>query len=605
MADGSATFMIDVDASQSAKSADEAANAIEALNDQLKIERELFKALKAAGAPEEAKRHQMAIAELKAEMSKETVALVRHGKTIGMVRAERKATAKAADAEAAKAAAQSKAASMISKSQMSAQREHSKALGEFARELTNATGTSKLMSIATMGTAAAAVAATAAIVGATVALGAYIIKSADARRSELLRLEGLTKMRSMWGIAAGNAGDLQAAIDRVSGSSAISRQQVAGYAEQLYKAGMRGGNLVEALDAMSIKASTQGEDAAQMFAGWATGAALAGQSVKGLADRVRGQLGGVARKQMLSLDVQWMKFKENIQSIGKAFNIEGMLRGLNTVLSMFREGQAVGDAWRAILQAIFGPIFGKGEMGGLAIKRVIQGATVAILKMGTSALNTSAAIGEMMPDWVKRKWVDFNYILKDTGLIVEGIAAGFAYLQFAVNPILRLAVVFGAVSTAASKAGATIKQVWNDLTNFGWGNLGSMMVDGLVDGLKNGVSRVVGAVTDLGAAAKNALKDALGIHSPSRVFAELGAFTAQGFEQGVERGTPRAQTAMDRLASPDRASSYTATTTNSSRSVVIESLVVQGGSQGAAVAVRDELARILEGVALEMGGARV
>jgi len=73
----------------------------------------------------------------------------------------------------------------------------------------------------------------AATVAAVAALARYGIAQADARRSELLRLEGLTKLRSWWGFAAGNAGELQTMIDRVSASSALGRDKIAGYTEQL------------------------------------------------------------------------------------------------------------------------------------------------------------------------------------------------------------------------------------------------------------------------------------------------------------------------------------------------------------------------------------
>jgi hypothetical protein len=40
---------------------------------------------------------------------------------------------------------------------------------------------------------------------------------------------------------------------------------------------------------------------------------------------------------------------------------------------------------------------------------------------------------------------------------------------------------------------------------------------------------------------------ALDMHSPSRVMAQLGAHTAEGFRLGVDAGTPRVQMSMDAL----------------------------------------------------------
>jgi hypothetical protein len=46
----------------------------------------------------------------------------------------------------------------------------------------------------------------------------------------------------------------------------------------------------------------------------------------------------------------------------------------------------------------------------------------------------------------------------------------------------------------------------------------------------------------------------LGIHSPSKVFAEIGDNTAQGYAQGVEAGTPEAQGSLSTMVSPADAS---------------------------------------------------
>jgi hypothetical protein len=53
------------------------------------------------------------------------------------------------------------------------------------------------------------------------------------------------------------------------------------------------------------------------------------------------------------------------------------------------------------------------------------------------------------------------------------------------------------------------------------------------------------------------VKDALGIHSPSRVFMELGAFTAAGMALGIAGGARDVQRATDRmLPSVPRTSSF-------------------------------------------------
>lgn len=67
-------------------------------------------------------------------------------------------------------------------------------------------------------------------------------------------------------------------------------------------------------------------------------------------------------------------------------------------------------------------------------------------------------------------------------------------------------------------------------------DFGGMLLDGLVNGIKNKLGAVKEAITGAGDATIGWFKEKLGIHSPSRVFAELGGFTMAGLEQGLLGG---------------------------------------------------------------------
>lgn len=80
--------------------------------------------------------------------------------------------------------------------------------------------------------------------------------------------------------------------------------------------------------------------------------------------------------------------------------------------------------------------------------------------------------------------------------------------------------------------------------------LGTRMVDGLVSGITGGVSRVTGAVTGLAGSAITSVRDTLGIHSPSAVFAELGGNTAEGFERGIHGRAAGVRSAVSAMVAP-------------------------------------------------------
>lgn len=71
---------------------------------------------------------------------------------------------------------------------------------------------------------------------------------------------------------------------------------------------------------------------------------------------------------------------------------------------------------------------------------------------------------------------------------------------------------------------------------------GSDLVNGFISGIESAVDGVISAVTGFVDNAIDAAKRLLGIASPSKVFAQIGAYTMEGFEQGIEKN---AQTAAN------------------------------------------------------------
>lgn len=65
---------------------------------------------------------------------------------------------------------------------------------------------------------------------------------------------------------------------------------------------------------------------------------------------------------------------------------------------------------------------------------------------------------------------------------------------------------------------------------------GGMIMSGLITGIKNAAGAVKDSVVGTATGVIDSFKEKLGIHSPSRVFAELGGFTMQGLEKGLLSG---------------------------------------------------------------------
>jgi hypothetical protein len=90
-----------------------------------------------------------------------------------------------------------------------------------------------------------------------------------------------------------------------------------------------------------------------------------------------------------------------------------------------------------------------------------------------------------------------------------------------------------------------LKALWGSLP--GWlRTIGVAMMDGLLDALVPG--RLIARIASLGMAAVNTFKRVLGIHSPSRVFAQLGGFMTEGLARGIDGGGRSAVRSIQRVA---------------------------------------------------------
>lgn len=74
--------------------------------------------------------------------------------------------------------------------------------------------------------------------------------------------------------------------------------------------------------------------------------------------------------------------------------------------------------------------------------------------------------------------------------------------------------------------------------------LGKFIWDGLINGLKDAWSTVTNGIKGFTDGFINGFKDALGIHSPSTVFYEIGGYIDQGLANGITAAIPYVSTAM-------------------------------------------------------------
>ena len=115
--------------------------------------------------------------------------------------------------------------------------------------------------------------------------------------------------------------------------------------------------------------------------------------------------------------------------------------------------------------------------------------------------------------------------------IVSLLGGVFTAAQAAVTARVR-ALVNSAVNfirTLPSRAKAALGNVGSVLTA-----AGRQLVQGMINGIRSAAGALVSAAKNVVSGAINGAKSLLGISSPSKVFAEIGRFTGEGFVQGFE-----------------------------------------------------------------------
>ena len=104
-----------------------------------------------------------------------------------------------------------------------------------------------------------------------------------------------------------------------------------------------------------------------------------------------------------------------------------------------------------------------------------------------------------------------------------------------------------AIKTAVSD---TIEKAKEGFANMGSKLLqaGRDLIQGFINGLAEKAGAVVAKATEIAGGAVNAVKNFLGINSPSRVFKEIGKFTAQGMAVGLDKYAYMAENSASNIA---------------------------------------------------------
>lgn len=386
----------------------------------------------------------------------------------------------------------------------------------------------------------AVVAVTAALAAGAVAATNYAVAQADAARQAQLSREAFASLSAETAAGVG-------AFSAIAQETGLADTELAALTKQLRAAEVSAADMPKALRAAALAERALGKGGSGEFISRIQEGEL---SVASFARTAEDSFGGIVAEQMRGLDAQLAKLKKSWGKLFAGINLDPFLDALAVIVGMFDRGHPLAQAFGAGVEAAINPIGPLVLKAAYAVEAFALGFAIQLTKL---YLFVKPAL----------KWLGELFGFSDTGTSDTLLNLAETVGKILVPVLLLIVGVFGAVVGAFAALSAAVgAMVFGPLAAlaaslYGLWQLGGMLVDvganlmrGLVQGITSVVPQVISAVTGAVGSAIDAAKSVLGIASPSKVFAEIGGYTVEGFTGAVDAGATEAQGSMAELVAP-------------------------------------------------------
>ena len=92
-----------------------------------------------------------------------------------------------------------------------------------------------------------------------------------------------------------------------------------------------------------------------------------------------------------------------------------------------------------------------------------------------------------------------------------------------------------------------VSSIINAFFETDWGAVGLQLLQGLLNGFSNAGNIIWNAIKSVGNSMINGIKSFFGIHSPSKLFADLGQYLPQGFAVGINKDSQEAVKSVEKM----------------------------------------------------------
>jgi len=473
-----------------------------------------------------------------------------------------------------------------------------------------------LTATAAIGAVVAVVAITAAVIAGAIAIASWAVGLADAGRSAGLVTEATEILHP-------ELEALHETVDGLTDATGLTENALDKIALSLKGAHVAAADLPDALRAAALAEAALGQGGAQEFIAQMQASK---KGVRAFSQEISGQLEGVVAKKLRGLDGQAATFKKNIGQLFGELDIEPVLKGLERLGGLFDQNTAAGQTIKFLFETVFQPLINQAEKASIVVEAFALGFLIGMTKLYIGLKPVIKGVEEFF-GFKDTSLADVLAVATKAGEYAAAIFAGvvFAFLAVAaaIGAVVAIGVALtaslvamvGAVIGAAVAVGGAFLDAFTAVKTYLAGlpdtlvSVGRDLMLGLANGITGGVSSVVGAMTGAVGSAIDAAKHKLGIASPSKVFAEIGGYTGEGFAQGVDDSAPDAQAAMTSMVNPAPAAAQAGASApaaggSSGPTVHIEKLYLAGAeaSKADTISLSEALTRLIRGDAAALGG---
>jgi hypothetical protein len=270
---------------------------------------------------------------------------------------------------------------------------------------------------------------------------------------------------------------------------------------------------------------------------------------KAVHDAIEKRFGDVNARKLLDLNVIINRLRESFTALTENVNLEPILKGVREIASWFDVATVSGDALRQLITTI-GDLMGSAFTSSIPTARsLFKSLIITVQDIVIDVLRFRNAAQGMVPDDLQNKIeiIKIGFVGLTASLGGLGIAAVVAFA-----PFLTMAATFAAIGAGIGIIVLDFKHLFSDLKQLPFDQLlidaGKAIVEGLEKGILSAFNRLRDTVVGLGTKIKGWFSTSLEIRSPSAVFRSYGEDTAEGYRQGVDKGSSGVRDAVEGMA---------------------------------------------------------